>query len=170
MKRIRPFIFLLLLISFVSSPLLPAQSASADGTYFDMSDFPLWARDLRRGEIIAFGAFPFAYILANFAFDSYRLATNGWDRRYAPWPFNASPTIEQTQGQKFMTLGLAAGTAIVIAVVDHGIMRARRNRLERENRNLPEESPIIIRRTMYGEETDPRDLDSSETEIRTETP
>ena len=147
MKGLRTFTFLLVFISFVFPTNLLAQTEPAVSTYFDMSGFPQWARDLRRGEIIAFGAFPFAYFFANFGFDAYRFATNDWDRRYAPWPFNASPTIEKTQSEMFMTIGLAAGTAILISLVDHGIMRARRNRLARESINLPEGSTVIIRRS-----------------------
>ena len=162
MKGIRNFIFLLVLISLISSPLLNAQPVPAEGQHFDMTGFPQWAVDLRRGNIITFGIFPFAYIFSNFLFDTYRFAANDWDRRFAPWPIPGSGGVGKTQGEMFATIGLAAGVAIITAIVDHGIVRARRNRLERE-RNLPEEGPIIIRRSMNGEEAGPPDADSPET-------
>ena len=121
-------------------------------TYFDMSGFPLWARDLRRAEIIAFGSFPFSYFISNFGFDTYRWANNSWDRRYAPWPIASSGNIEQTQSEKLMTLGIAAGGAILIAIVDHGIMRHKRKLLEQETEKYPEQAPIIIRRPLNGDE------------------
>ena len=123
----------------------PTSGPAMNSTQFDMSGFPLWARDLRRAEIIAFGSFPFAYFFANFGFDTYRWANNGWDTRYAPWPINFTGNIEQTQDEKLFTLGIAAGGAILIAVVDHFIMRYKRNLAEKEAAKIPEANPIIIR-------------------------
>jgi hypothetical protein len=160
MKRNKAFLFFGLFLCFISSFALQAQSSSTTAaanttsTQFDMTGFPLWAKDLRRGEIIAFGAFPFAYLVANFSFDSYRFATNDWDRRYAPKPFNAAGTIEKTQSQKITTLWIAAGGAVTIALVDYGIMRYKRSREERELRSLPEGTPIINRRPLWEDEDD----------------
>ena len=151
MRRFRALLFLGILFCFVSSFALYAQSAS---TQFDMTGFPLWAKDLRRGEIVAFGSFPFAYFFATFGFDTYRFFNNGFNTSYAPWPFTSSAAIEQTQDEKIMTLGIAAGGAIIIALVDYGIMRYKRSREEREIRNLPEGTPIVIRRPLWGEEAD----------------
>jgi hypothetical protein len=164
MKRQRSFIFLFVFICFVSSPVLSA----SDGTHFDMSGFPRWAQDLRRGEIIAFGAFPFAYFFSNWAFDFYRYANHDWDRRYAPFPLAAPGSIGKTQSEMISTLWIAAGVSVVFALVDHGIMRARRNRIERDARSLPEGAPIIIRRSMYEDETDISGLESPGTEAPAE--
>ena len=144
--------FLLFIFLFSVSPSW-AQTGMDDmgTTYFDMSEFPLWARDLRRGEIIAFGAFPFAYFLANFSYDAMRWSNNGGDNRYAPWPFNSAGTIEKTQEEKIATIGFAAGVAIVIAIVDYRIMRARRDRLERQRRETPIDAPIIILTPLHDE-------------------
>jgi hypothetical protein len=121
---------------------------------FDMSGFPLWAKDLRRAEIVAFGSFPLMYFFSNFGFDTYRWGNHGNDMRYAPWPFNSAGTIEKTTNEKIITLGIAAGGAVLISLIDYGIMRYKRSRLEREQGNLPDGSPIIIRRPLYDEETD----------------
>ena len=149
------FFFLFIIIIFVSLPELNAQSTSPEtmpSTQFDTSDFPLWAKDLRRGEIIAFGSFPFMYFFSNFAFDSYRWSNNGWDNRYAPWPLNSAGSIGQTKDEKIMTLGIAAGAAIIVALIDYGIVRYKRNRLERESQTIQDISPIIIRTPLLSEE------------------
>ena len=165
MKRIRTLLFVLVLVSFIFSPVLNAQTVATEGTHFDMTGFPQWARDLRRASIIAFGVFPFAYFFASFGHDSYRFASNEWDRRFAPWPLNSAGTVEKTHEEHIATIGLAAVTAIIISVIDHGIMRSRRNRLERENRDLPEGIPIIIRRPIYDDDTDTYDPELSNDEI-----
>ena len=118
-------------------------------TVFDMSESPQWAKDLRRGEVIAFGAFPFAYFFTNIGFDSYRWATHNWNTRYAPWPITSAGAIEKTQEQKVMTIAIAAGGAILISLVDYCIVRYKRARLQRETANLPDGNQIIIRTPLY---------------------
>ena len=165
MKIKRFFSFFLALLFFVSSSGLWAQTpATGSSTYFDMSDFPLWAKNLRRGDIIAFGSFPFMYVVANFCHDSYRFFSHGMDDRYAPKPFNLAGTIEQTQEEKIGTIFIAAGGAVLLALIDYGIMRSKRKRLERESRNLQEETPTIIRTPMHGEEAPFSDLAFPENE------
>ena len=123
-------------------------------SYFDMTGFPQWAKDLRRGSIITFGVFPFSYFLSSFSIDMHRWANYGgmsWDmdsRQYAPWPFTAAGGISKTQEQKYLTLRLAAGSAVLIAFIDYYIERNRRNRIEREIRMYPEGAPIIIQRPL----------------------
>ena len=119
-----------------------------DGPHFDMSEFPQWARDLRRAEIIAIGSFPFTYFLTNFSFGMYRYSTNDWDRRYAPWPITGPGAIEPTQSQKLGILGIAAGGAIIVSIVDFSIERSKRNRIAREAEMYPEGTPIIITRPL----------------------
>ena len=121
--------------------------------HFDMSEFPQWAKNLRRGEIIAFGAYPLSYFFTNFGYDAFRWSTNSWDNRYAPWPFNSAGTVEKSQGEQIAVIGIAAGLSVVIALVDYGIVRARRNRLERQSREYPIDPPVIIR-TPMSEETE----------------
>jgi len=171
MKKSQGFYVVLFFVFLSCLPAsLSAQTSSTDpvmaSTHFDTSGFPLWARDLRRAEIIAFGSFPFAYFFANFAYDTYRWANNGWDTRYAPWPIASAGSIEQTQDEKIMTLGIAAGGAILIALIDYGIMRYKRHRLEKEAAKLPEGTPIIIKRPLYAGEVDeaPANGGASETE------
>ena len=146
--------FLLLILFFTSF----SWAQEMGSTHFDMSEFPLWSRDLRRGSIIAFGAFPFAYFFSSFTVDTARWSGNSWDTRYAPWPFNSAGTIEKTEGEKVTTIGIAAGVSIVIALVDYGIMRSRRDRLERQRREIIIEPPHIIRTPLHGEES----IDSAE--------
>ena len=138
---------LFILFSFPSS-----WGQDMGSTYFDMCEFSQGARDLRRGSIIAFGAYPIAYFLTNFGVDTFRWSDNSWDTRYAPWPFNSAGTIEKSDAEKVATIGIAAGVSIVIALVDHGIMRARRNRLERQRLEIQIDPPIIIRTPLHAED------------------
>ncbi|MFP3089303.1 hypothetical protein LQZ21_03135 [Treponema sp. TIM-1] len=129
-----------------------AQTSSSTTTVmpsveFDTSTFPQWAKDLRRAEIVAFGSFPFTLLLATFTTDTVRFANNSWDTRYAPWPIRRSDGgVEMNAKQRFITIGAAAAGSVLISLVDHFIVRYKRNKAEEERRNLPDGSPIIIRR------------------------
>jgi hypothetical protein len=149
-KKIPARFFFLFLMFFAFLPGLYPQSSSGDAmvsTQFDMTGFPQWTRDLRRAEIVAFGAFPFAYFFSNFGVDLYRCGVNGWDMKYAPWPAKGAGAIEQTKDEKIMTLGIAAGGAVCVALIDFGIEYFKRNRRERAG-TLPEGTPIINRRPL----------------------
>jgi len=151
MKKIRTFFLILFFCGLILK--VYSQTGNVNSSVqFDMSEFPLWAKDLRRAEIVAFGSFPFMYFFSNFGIDTYRWATHGNNMRYAPWPLNSAGTIEKTNDEKFLTLGIAAGGAVIIALIDYGIMRYKRNILEREQGNLPDGTPVIIRRPLNDEE------------------
>jgi hypothetical protein len=153
-KRFFIFLFMLFFASLFNAWSQATGDAGMTSTQFDMSGFPLWAKDLRRGEIVAFGSFPFMYFFANFGYDTYRWSNHGNDMRYAPWPFNSAGTVGKTKDEKIITLGIAAGGSILVALIDYGIMRYKRNLLEKERRNLPEGSPVIIRRPLFEGEAD----------------
>jgi hypothetical protein len=122
--------FLILLFFFIALSSLSAQSAppqsALPATHFDTSEFPQWARDLRRGEVVAFGSFPFAFFFASLSMDLYRSATHDWDKRYAPWPLKPAGAIDMTHDEQILTLSLAAGGAVLFALTDYAIVRYKR--------------------------------------------
>ena len=142
------------LLFFIALTGLQAQTSPGMGgtDHFDMTGFPQWSRDLRRASIIAFGAFPFMYLFTNFAYDSFRLATNDWDMRFAPWPFAAAGRVGHTQSERVRIIWMAAGSAVAISIVDYSIERRRRNRLAREAAALAPGTQIIIRSPLFGED------------------
>jgi hypothetical protein len=77
--------------------------------------------------VIAFGAFPIMLFYADFGIDLGLFAINGFDMRYAPWPFKSELSIAPTEGDRLFRLGVAAGASIAVAVTDIIIrtMRAR---------------------------------------------
>ena len=61
---------------------------------------PLWLRDIRRWEIVAFGTFPFTMFFTTIGMDMFRWQIhNGMDwnnRQYAPWPVKSAGAIAMT--------------------------------------------------------------------------
>lgn len=117
---------------------------------FDTSAFPQWAKDLRRAEIVAFGSFPFTIFMATFAMDTTRYFNNGQDIRYAPWPLRPAGGVEMNTDERLITIGAAAAGSVLISLVDYFIVQYKRNKIEKQNQNLPDGSPIIIRRPLSG--------------------
>ncbi|GHV67840.1 hypothetical protein AGMMS49928_05800 [Spirochaetia bacterium] len=119
---------------------------------FDTTGFPLWAKDLRRAEIVAFGSFPFAMFLSITAMDLYRYSSNDWDIRYAPWPAKPAAAIDMTQDEHLTVLASAVSISLTVALTDFIIVQIRRGKAAKAAAALPPGSPIIIRRPQSGTE------------------
>ena len=129
MKQHKWLFFLCLLLFLASLSGLQAQE-TMPSTHFDMSSFPQWTRDLRRFEIVAFGAFPILFLYAD----------------NVPWPMGLK--------NQSRALQISAGGAVLAAIVDYGIMRYKRSRLEKESSKIPEGNQTVVRRPIYESEVD----------------
>jgi len=136
----RKSILKIFLVAIVFSLCLSGLSAQTDSsnlssTQFDMTGSPQWAKDLRRAEIVAFGAFPIMYLFTSYSIDLGRMLTD-----------NSAPL------NRYRTLGIAAGGSILLSLVDYSIVLIKRKKVEREIRSLPPGTTIIIRRPLNEEE------------------
>ncbi|MDR2491065.1 MAG: hypothetical protein LBD20_06655 [Spirochaetaceae bacterium] len=127
-------------------------SSSAQTSEIKPKEFPQWAKDLRRAEIVAFGAFPFAWFMTMLFTDLARSAAHGWSDRYWPWPAKPAGAVEMSTGEYGTTLSIAAGLSIIIAVTDHLIVRNKRYYASRRQAENPQSEPIIERMPMFPEE------------------
>jgi hypothetical protein len=114
------------------------------------SEFPQWALDMRRFDIIMFGSFPFTYWFASTGMDLYRSSQHNWDTRYAPWPVKSAGAVNMTDDEYMITLSCAIGGSILAALVDHIIVRIKRNRAARAAAAVAPGETIIIRTPRPG--------------------
>jgi hypothetical protein len=153
------FLVILFSLLFNTAYLASAQSLSATKptvATFNSSELPQWAKDLRRFDVITFGAFPFSMFFVTFATDMIRWNdANSFDlseqgRRYAPWPLKSAGAAEMTSDEYTRTIFLAIGVSAAIALVDLAIVSVKRANERRRIESLPSGSfEIII--TPYGE-------------------
>jgi hypothetical protein len=134
------FLLLLLLVTVAHS--IYAQTTTTP----NVSPTPLWVKDLRRAEIVAFGAFPFAMFATTFTIDTYRLASHDWDMLYAPWPFKPAGAIVMTQDELKNTITIAVGLSLAISIADYLIVRHKRHKQARRLDRVQGETPITTRR------------------------
>jgi len=112
-------------ITLLAAPVNPVKKAaekeSPEGP-------PQWVKDLRRGEIIAFGSLPFTFFFTQTFMDLYRTATHNWDNRYAPSVFKGPGAIPMTDAELKMMFGITISASVLVAVADHIIVRYKRNK------------------------------------------
>lgn len=103
---------------------------------YDPEEFPQWARDLRRGEIIAIGAFPLSMVITSFTYElgrfGYYSAREGAAAgEYAPWFFSTSAEGGFTNGERIGLVLTSAVLSVGIGVVDYLLGRRERNEDDR---------------------------------------
>lgn len=106
---------------------------------YSPDEFPGWAHDLRRGEIIALGSFPVALILTNLGYRLGRFTVESIKRgefaqEYAP-AFTTPEQRAQLNDQQQLTLLLSAGViSIGVAVADYLLGRREERRANERRR------------------------------------
>lgn len=135
--------FVLCMMSAVQFPLIAEEKKEEPTPVpYTKEEFPLWQRELRRFEILSFGALPFVTLLSFWGYDMIRFMKHPKDPAYYPWPLKkadkAIPFTEKEQLGVFLT---ACGISVTIALIDityRAIKRsAEKKRLERENSEEP---------------------------------
>lgn len=134
-------LFLLLIPILLGAPLLAATAYAEDITYnpeepvpYTPEEFPQWSRDVRRGEIIAIGAFPVAMIISGISYElgrfGYHSIKNGApDAQYAPWFFSTNPEGPFTNQERIGLVLSSAVLSVGVALVDFILgKRAERNK------------------------------------------
>jgi hypothetical protein len=145
----RNLIFALLITFLFLSPVLrtEAQDNTSVSNAFDTTGFPQWAKDLRRWDIITFGAYPFALFLTTSVTDLIRWNdANGMsmaDRRYAPWPLKSAGAVEMTKAEYERVLLQAAGVAAAVACTDLIITLIKRSKERKRIESKPKSSAVI---------------------------
>jgi len=113
MKRIA-VCFLFLAFLFVFS--LPAQETTPEP--YEEKEFPAWMWNLRRGEIICIGSFPFTMFFTNIGFQIVRYFQSDLESEFVPVPFGGVGTVSLEEGDKKRILITAVSLSAAIAVSD----------------------------------------------------
>ena len=168
-KRLRYIAFLILCIMTVAQMPLIAEEKKEDHTPtpYTKEEFPLWQRELRRFEILSFGALPFVTLLSFWGYDMIRSAKHPKDPAYYPWPLKqADKAVALTEKEQLGVFLTAAGISVTIALIDityRAIKRSvEKKRLERENAFI--EAPIQFTPTTLPLEDEPPPAEKSNAE------
>jgi len=149
MCNIKKIVFFLFIVMVFPALSVNAQNTQSKTATDDAYEFPQWAKDLRRWEIVAFGSFPFTMFMSTFAMDMHRWNTaNKMDfsdagRRYAPWPLKSAGAVTMSNKEYETTMIIAASLSAVVAITDLIIIHVKRNKARQRAESLPASSTVI---------------------------
>jgi len=145
---------------------VPAQTDNTQNA-FDTTNFPQWAKDLRRWEIVAFGSIPFTMLFTTTGMDIHRWRNaNGMDmseqgRRYAPWPLKSAGAVLMDNSDFEKVLKIAACISAGIAFTDLVIVKIKRYKARKRAEALPA-GTIIINSKPWPEEEPSEDSNNAD--------
>lgn len=138
-KKLTAFFILFTYFCTVFQSGLCAQAGKNDRVPepYGIDEFKTWQKDLRRFEIISFGALPFVTLFSFLTYDIIRSLQHRGDPAYAPWPVKnpetAVPFTEAEQkGVFFASLGISVG----IALIDLSIQAIKRSSARKKQKLL----------------------------------
>lgn len=168
-KRLRCIALCVLCVVAAAQFPLIAEEKKDDHTPvpYTKAEFPLWQRELRRFEILSFGALPFVTLFSFWGYDMIRAIQHPKDPGYYPWPFKqADKAVALTEKEQLGVFLTAAGISVTIALIDityRAIKRSvEKKRLERENAFT--EDPIQFMPTTLPIEDEPKPADKKPAE------
>ncbi len=131
-------------------------SLGDDGTEpipYEEDEFPSWQSDIRRAEIIAFGALPFVTFMTSLSYDIYRYVDHDQREEYLPWPMKkkeiAEPLSEDDQKRILL---ISVGVSLGVALFDYGYRALKRHiRQSRQDRLNREAQKTVIIEEIDGE-------------------
>ena len=163
MKHTKKIAFLIFFVSLFSVFPVYAEDTTVSRTPdpYGAEEFKQWQKDLRRFEIISFGALPFVSLLSFWAYDIGRSIAHKGDPAYNPWPIkDAKVAVSLTEKEQLGIFLTAVGISLGVAIIDltyRSIKRANAKKLEEKN-----EEPAIL--LIPIEENKSEETETSKTE------
>lgn len=163
MKHTKKIAFLIFFVSLFSVFPVYAEDTKVSRTPdpYGAEEFKQWQKDLRRFEIISFGALPFVSLLSFWAYDIGRSIAHKGDPAYNPWPIkDAKIAVKLTEKEQLNIFLTAVGISLGVAIIDltyRSIKRANAKKLEEKN----EEEAILL---IPIEENKSEETETSKTE------
>ena len=139
MKHTKKIAFLIFFVSLFSVFPVYAEDTKVSRTPdpYGAEEFKQWQKDLRRFEIISFGALPFVSLLSFWAYDIGRSIAHKGDPAYNPWPIkDAKVAVSLTEKEQLGIFLTAVGISLGVAIIDltyRSIKRANAKKLEEKN-------------------------------------
>lgn len=137
MKKFWAAFFALLTIASVS--LFADDLTISDAEPYNESAIPQWVKDMRRGEIITLGSWPFTTLMVSLTYSFTMFAANGWDGSYFRNPFSSSGegySFNEIKGILLTSAGISVGigvTDLIVQIVKREKAKKKKNAEQLKN-------------------------------------
>lgn len=121
-------------VIFMIFSLLSSLLYAEDNTVipYKAEEFPLWALDLRRWEIVTIGSFPLSFMLTALVYDVSLYASTGFDG-------TVSFGENRTQDDIRNLLLISGGISLAIGLTDFIIQKVKTSKIQKEKQELDEQ-------------------------------
>ncbi|MBQ3825400.1 MAG: hypothetical protein II811_04630 [Spirochaetaceae bacterium] len=117
-----------------------AADSSAEAEPYTKEEFPQWAHDLRRTEIITFGSLPFVLLQSTIIYSFWRYYDNDYSSSYVPNPLaNSSEGAGLDENEQKMLLATSAAISVGLGLIDFTVQLIRRYSKKRKAQRLQQE-------------------------------
>ncbi|UTC63311.1 hypothetical protein E4O05_05345 [Treponema sp. OMZ 787] len=147
MKHTKKIASLILFVSLFSIFPVYAEDAKVSRTPdpYGAEEFKQWQKDLRRFEIITFGALPFVSLLSFWTYDIARSIIHKGDPAYNPWPLkDAKTAVKLTEKEQLNIFLTAVGISLAVAVIDLTYRSIKRANEKKQEQKTEEPSILLI--------------------------
>jgi len=143
MKKSLVSVFLLLIILSLGNTAFATESSkSTTPEPYTKKEFPQWAKDLRRLEIITFGSLPFVTLDVTLGYSMYNYVQHNFDSSYMPNPFSATSSFSTDE-----QLGIIATSCLIslgLGLTDYIIAIIKRESLKKkQGQNITKNVRIV---------------------------
>ncbi len=134
------FLALLAFLVMTNSALHADDLTISDAVPYNSTETPQWLKDIRRGEIITLGSWPFTVLLVSFGYSIQQAASHNWNTSYIKNPFSSNGddySFSTATGIILTSLGISVGiglTDFIVNSVHRG--RAKKNNNAMQLRNI----------------------------------
>lgn len=105
-------VFLLILLS------APVYAQDHTPQPYAPGEFPGWMSDVWRAEAVFIGSFPLSLFVTLEVYDTWRYSSNGFDPKYAPWPFGSGQAAPYSPAETAWLGVSAVSLSLVVAGID----------------------------------------------------
>ena len=110
-------IIIIFLILFTFIPL--AGETLPEYVPYEDDEFPNWALNLRRGEVIFFGTIPFTFFTSIISYELYRYVVNNFDPNLVPALFGNTTPPTLSKDEKLQIIMVSVSLSGFLAILDY---------------------------------------------------
>lgn len=137
MKKFLALFFILLTTLSFSS--FADDLTISDAEPYDQKSMPQWVKDMRRGEIITLGSWPFTTLMVSFTYSMAMFASHNWNGAYFRNPFTSSGegySLDEIKGIVITSAAISVGigvTDLIVNIVKREKAKKKRNAEQLKN-------------------------------------